>query len=87
VGGVTTTSVANASDSPAIFNVDAQAGISYWFTPNVKITASYRFDEYFRALKTFSVASTNLGPGGPVLTASNIDRSFSGPMLRLTTKF
>ena len=86
-GGVTTPGlVGNASDSPAIFNADAQAGISYWFTPNVKITASYRYDEYFKALKTFSVASTNLGPGGPVLVASNIDRSFSGPMLRLTTK-
>jgi opacity protein-like surface antigen len=76
----------SASDSPAIFNVDAQAGLSYWFTPNVKVTASYRFDEYFKALKTLNVASTNLGVNGPVLVSSNLDRSFSGPMLRLTTK-
>jgi hypothetical protein len=82
-----TTTVANATDSPAIFNVDAQAGLSYWFTPNVKITASYRFDEYFRALKNVTVASTTLGVNGPVFLSSNIDRSFSGPMLRLTTKF
>jgi len=53
----------------------------------VKITASYRFDEYFRALKNVTVASTTLGVNGPVFLSSNIDRSYSGPMLRLTTKF
>src|SRR5215467_4567138 len=81
------TTLVHASDSPAIFNVDAQAGLSYWFSPNVKFTVSYRFDEYFRALKTITVASTTLGTGGPVFVASNIDRSFSGPMARLTWKY
>jgi opacity protein-like surface antigen len=84
---VTGTTFVNASDSPAIFNVDAQAGLSYWFTPNVKVTASYRFDEYFRALKNITVASTTLGVNGPQFVSSNLDRSFSGPMVRLTTKF
>jgi Legionella pneumophila major outer membrane protein precursor len=74
------------SDSAAIFNVDAQAGLSYWFTPTTKITASYRFDEYFRALKTLN-ASTAFTTAGPTITSSNLDRSFSGPMLRLTSKF
>jgi len=83
----TATLLAHASDSPAIFNVDAQAGLSYWFSPNLKFTVSYRFDEYFRALKNVTVASTNLGTGGPVLVSSNIDPSFSGPMVRLTSKF
>jgi hypothetical protein len=79
--------VTDVSDSPAIFNADAEAGLSYWINPNLKITASYRYDEYFRALKNLSVASTNLGPNGPVFVSSNIDRSYSGPMLRLTSKF
>jgi opacity protein-like surface antigen len=79
--------IANASDSAAVFNVDAQAGLSYWFSPNLKITASYRFDEYFRALKTLSSGSVVNATGTTAITASNIDRSFSGPMLRLTSKF
>jgi len=78
---------ANASDSPAIFNADAETGLSYWINPNLKITASYRYDEYFRALKALSVASTNLGVDGPVFVSSNIDRLCSGPLLRLTSKF
>ena len=78
-GGAVT--VVQASDSPAIFNVDAQAGLSYWVSPNMKITASYRFDEYFRALKTFNSATAT------ATAPSNIDRAFNGPMLRLTTKF
>lgn len=82
-----TTTVAQASDSPAIFNVDAQAGLSYWFTPSLKLTASYRYDEYFKALETLTVASTNLGVNGPVIVSSNIDRAYSGPMLRLTSTF
>jgi opacity protein-like surface antigen len=84
---LTGSTIGNVSDSPAIFNVDAQAGLSYWFTPNMKITASYRFDEYFRALKSVTIASTTLGVNGPVFQSSNLDRSYSGPMLRLTTKF
>lgn len=84
--GVTTPITGTTSDTTAIFNVDAQAGLSYWFSPTMKITASYRYDEYFRALKTLTTNPV-FGPTGPVITASNIDRSFSGPMLRLTSKF
>jgi opacity protein-like surface antigen len=64
------------NDDCAIFNLDAQAGLSYWFTPNVKVTASYRFDGYWGALKTVNAA-------GAIV---NADRFFSGPMLRLTIK-
>jgi hypothetical protein len=70
---------ANASDSPAVFNVDAQAGLSYWFSPTMKVTASYRFDGYFKALKTLNANNASL--------TSNIDRFYNGPMLRLTTTF
>jgi len=76
---------ASVSDTPAIFNVDAQAGLSYWFTPATKLTVSYRYDEYFRALKT--VVTTNAFTSAPTVSTKNIDRSFSGPMVRLTTKF
>jgi len=88
IGGVVViTTGANAADSPAFFNADAEAGLSYWFNPNLKITASYRYDEYFKALKTLTVASTSLGVNGPVFVFSNIDRIYSGPMLRLTSTF
>jgi hypothetical protein len=58
------------------FNLDAQAGLSYWFTPNVKVTGSYRFDGYWGALKTINAA-------GSIVDA---DPFFSGLMLRLTLK-
>jgi hypothetical protein len=66
--------------------VDAQAGISYWISPTVKVTAGYRFDEYFKALKTLT-ASNAFTTAGPTITATNLDRSFSGPTVRVTAKF
>jgi hypothetical protein len=62
--------------------VDAEAGLSYWFNPNLKITASYRFDGYFKALKTVNTLS-GTGAG----TFSNVDQIYQGPMVRLTSKF
>ncbi|HET7841063.1 MAG TPA: Lpg1974 family pore-forming outer membrane protein [Terriglobia bacterium] len=68
---------ASLSDTRAVFNVDAQAGLSYWFTPATKFTVGYRFDGYFKALKTFNSAGN----------VTDIDRFYNGPMVRLTTKF
>jgi hypothetical protein len=62
------------SSAVSIFNLDAQAGLSYWFSPDMKLTASYRFDGYWGALKTIS--------SGGALT--NTDRFYNGPMLRFT---
>jgi hypothetical protein len=62
----------------AVFNVDGQAGLSYWFSPNLKITASYRVDAYFSALKTIKLGFANN-------TFQNVDQIFNGPMLRLTS--
>jgi hypothetical protein len=82
-GSPTTTTTAaialagNSADTRAVFNLDAQAGLSYWITPATKITASYRFDGYFKALKTLNTAGN----------VTNIDRFYNGPMVRLTTKF
>jgi hypothetical protein len=84
-GGVTIPIAGTDSNSAAIFNADAEAGLSYWINPNLKITASYRFDDYFKALKTLQ--SAQLVGSTLVLTTSNVDRSYSGPMLRLTSKF
>ncbi len=58
-------------------NLDGQAGLSYWFSPNMKITASYRVDAYFNALKTIK-------PGSSTFT-QNVDQIYNGPMLRLTS--
>jgi hypothetical protein len=69
----------------SIFNLDAQAGLSYWLTPNMKFTVGYRYDEYFKALKTVVVTNSTATP--PVVAVNNIDRAYSGPMVRLTTKF
>jgi Flp pilus assembly protein TadG len=74
------------TDTPVIFNVDAQAGLSYWFNPNLKFTVGYRFDDYFKALKTATVTS-NIGATTPTVAVTSIDRSYSGPVVRLTSKF
>jgi hypothetical protein len=66
----------NQSGTAAVLNIDAQAGISYWYTPNLKLTAGYRFDGYFGALKVIDV-------GGIV----NQDRLYHGPMFRATANF
>jgi hypothetical protein len=74
------------TDTPVIFNVDAQAGLSYWLNPNLKFTVGYRFDDYFKALKTATVTSS-IGATTPTVATTNIDRSYSGPVVRLTSKF
>jgi hypothetical protein len=63
-----------ASSEVAVFNLDAQAGVSYWFSQTMKLTASYRFDGYWGALKTVNANGS----------VANSDRFFTGPMLRLT---
>ena len=69
--------VLNSSSTVGIFNLDAQAGISYWLTPNFKVTASYRFDGYWGAL-------TIIEPTG---APGQQDRFYYGPMLRGTVTF
>jgi hypothetical protein len=71
------------TSAPAIFNVDAQAGLSYWFNPNLKFTVGYRYDEYFKALKTITVTN----PTTQSVAVNSIDRAYSGPMARLTFKY
>jgi hypothetical protein len=61
----------------AVFNLDAQAGFSYWFTRNFKMTASFRFDGYWNALRTVNT-------DGAIV---NENRFYYGPMLRATLVF
>jgi opacity protein-like surface antigen len=76
--GIGTVNTATSSSSTgAVFNLDAQAGISYRFTSNFKMTVSYRFDGYWNALRTVNSA-------GAIV---NEDRFYYGPMLRATLTF
>jgi Legionella pneumophila major outer membrane protein precursor len=67
----------HSSSFGAVFNLDGQAGISYQFNPNFKMTASYRFDGYWNALRTVNSA-------GAIV---NEDVFYYGPMLRATLTF
>lgn len=66
-----------AADNAAVFNLDAQAGISYWINPNFKITGAYLFDGYFNALKV-------LDANGNIV---NQNRFYNGPILSATMHF
>lgn len=63
-----------------VFNSDIQAGVSYWMTPSMKISASYRLDAYFNALKGLDIKNdpTKL---------QTIDRYTHGPRLAVTAQF
>jgi Legionella pneumophila major outer membrane protein precursor len=74
---LTSMTALNPSSTVGVFNLDAQAGISYWLTPNFKLTVSYRFDGYFNAL---TIVEPNGAPGQQ-------DRFYYGPMLRGTVAF
>lgn len=66
-----------AADNAAVFNLDAQAGISYWVNPNFKITGAYLFDGYFSALKV-------LDANGNIV---NQNRLYDGPLVQATIHF
>lgn len=60
-----------------VLNADLQFGVSYWFNPALKMTASYRLDAYFNALSSFS-------PSG---TVQSMDRYIHGPRLGVSGQF
>lgn len=63
-----------------VFNGDLQFGFSYWFTPNVKMSASYRLDAYLNVL-------TGLSPTNDVSKLQTVDRFIHGPRLGITAQF
>jgi opacity protein-like surface antigen len=60
-----------------VVSADVQAGIGYWFTPNVKLAASYRLDSMINVQNTRTAASGTLLPS----------RYWHGPRLTLTAAF
>jgi hypothetical protein len=67
----------SSSATAAALNADATAAIAYWFSPSTKLSAGFRFDGYWNALKTID-ANGNI---------ANLDRFYYGPFLRLTQRF
>ena len=67
----------SSSSTGAVFNLDAQLGVSYQFNRNFKMTASYRFDGYWNALRAPNSA-------GAIV---NENVFYYGPMLRATLIF
>jgi hypothetical protein len=67
----------SSSDTAAALNADATAAIAYWFSPSTKLSAGFRFDGYWNALKTID-ANGNI---------ANLNRFYYGPFLRLTQRF
>jgi hypothetical protein len=65
------------SDSKGVFNADASLALAYWFTPRAKLSAGFRFDGYWQALKTMDLNGN----------ITNVDRFYYGPFVRLTGKF
>ena len=74
--GIFSVNNTSTSNNP-VFNADASAALSYSFTQHVKLSAGFRFDGYWKALRTFDAN------GNPV----DVDRFYYGPFLRLTGKF
>jgi hypothetical protein len=66
-----------SSSTVGVPNLEVQAGISYWLTPNFKLTASYRFDGYWNAL-------TVIEPNGQL---AQQNQYYYGPVLRGTVTF
>lgn len=76
-GGTNTATTVRDQRFAAVFNTDLQLGVSYWFNPNVRISASYRLDAYFNAF------NATLDPN----TRDTISRYIHGPRLRVTAQF
>jgi opacity protein-like surface antigen len=67
----------SSSDNGFVFNADAQLGIAYAFNQHVKLSANYRIDAYWDALRSFNAGATG----------TNLDRYFHGPTVRLTVAY
>ncbi len=64
----------NWSSSATVYNFDVQAGLSWWFTPALKLGLSYRLDAFIDPLRS--------GPDG-----DRLSRLYHGPKLTLSGKF
>jgi hypothetical protein len=73
-GNVSTTT---AERFAYVLSADIQAGVSYWFTPNLKVGASYRLDALINVQNTARATAANIMP----------DRYTHGPRLTVTGQF
>lgn len=65
---------ASSSDFGTVVNFDAEPGISYRLTRNWKLSANYRFDGYWHAVRTFDAANNIV----------DVNRFYQGAFLRVT---
>jgi major outer membrane protein len=63
-----------------VFNPDLQFGISYWVTPQVKLTGSYRLDAYLNDV-------TGLSPANDFTKLQTLDRYIHGPRFGVSGTF
>jgi hypothetical protein len=73
ISGCPAAGTTNSNSAGAVFNLDAQPGISYAISRNAKLTASYRFDGYWNAMRVSDVNGN----------FSNANRFYQGAFLRL----
>jgi Legionella pneumophila major outer membrane protein precursor len=83
---------ASTSSNGFVFNPDAMVGLSYAFSPAVKLALNYHVDAYFNAFRAFGAGGvpppTSIGlgtvtsPGNPTY----VDRIYHGPSIRLTVQ-
>jgi opacity protein-like surface antigen len=67
-----------------VYNFDVEAGLSYWFTPNLKLGVSYRLDAFIDPLRIApddGALNPAIGPG------RSVDRFYHGPKATLAAKF
>jgi hypothetical protein len=72
--------VSTAQKFTTVTNADIQVGTSYWFSPNMKASLSYRLDAFFNA---FAGLDAQNDPNHLV----RINRYYHGPRLALTGQF
>jgi hypothetical protein len=72
-----TVTVTDTSKNAVVYNADIQAGIGYWVTPNFKLSAAYRLDAFFGALRTLDAQAN----------PTKVDRYFHGPRVAATVRF
>jgi Legionella pneumophila major outer membrane protein precursor len=63
-----------------VFNADLQVGVSYWISPSVKLSASYRVDAYFNVL-------TGLSAVNDPTKLQTMNRYIQGPHLGVSAVF
>jgi len=70
--------VTDTSSLAFVFNADGWAALSYWFTPQYRLSGGMRGDYYSAPLLTYNINSSG---------THSIDRLYWGPFLRLTGSF